>query len=78
MLSGMQKRPKRPRDTNQLGKLIVDLATGGAAEPEVVDKRDPAAVALGSKGGRARAAKLTKQQRQKIAREAAKKRWNPK
>lgn len=36
MLSGMQK-PKRPRDANQLGKFIVDLATGATAEPAPKD-----------------------------------------
>ena len=35
----MTKRPKRPRDPNQLGKLIVDLATGERMEekPEPLD-----------------------------------------
>lgn len=65
---------KRPKDTNQLAKLIVDLATGEAEEP-----KDPAAVALGRKGGlkggKARAAKLTPEQRKEIARKAAAKRW---
>jgi hypothetical protein len=27
----MPKHPKRPRDPNQLGKLIVDLATAASA-----------------------------------------------
>lgn len=74
----MAKKPKRPRDTNQLAKFIADLATG-----EVPDKTDdgknPAAVALGRmgglKGGKARAEKLTKKQRSEIAQKAAKKRW---
>jgi hypothetical protein len=26
--------PKRPRDVNQLAKMIVDLTTGDATEPE--------------------------------------------
>jgi hypothetical protein len=42
---------KRPRDTNQLGKVIVDLATGDADEPAPDAEKDPAAVALGRKGG---------------------------
>lgn len=41
---------KRPRDPNQLGKLIVDLATGEAEEPDPDEGKDPAAVALGRKG----------------------------
>jgi hypothetical protein len=28
----MPKPPKRPRDTNQLAKLIIDLVTGEATE----------------------------------------------
>ena len=46
----MAKPPKRPRDPNQLAKLIVDIATG---EEETMPPtgKDPAAVALGRKGG---------------------------
>lgn len=76
MLSGMQKKPKRPRDPNQLGKLIVDLSVGDASEPIKEDKRDPAAVSLGSKGGKARAESLSKKKRQDIAKKAALSRWN--
>jgi hypothetical protein len=75
-LSGMN-RPKRPRDVNQLAKQIVEEATG-QAEP-VEDTRDPLAVELGRrgglKGGKARAAKLTQEQRIAIAKKAAAKRW---
>jgi hypothetical protein len=63
--------PKRPRDPNQLAKLITDIATG---EVEGTAK-DPAAVALGSKGGKARAANLSDERRKEIARKAAEKRW---
>jgi hypothetical protein len=77
------KHPKRPRDPNQLGKLIVDLATGAATEetPAPDDSgKDAAAVSLGRrgglKGGRARAANLTSEQRIEIAKKAAAKRWN--
>ena len=74
--------PKRPRDANQLAKLITDLATGQASDarptPEQEGK-DPAAVSLGRrgglKGGKARAEKLTPEQRREIARKAAEKRW---
>ena len=78
MLNGMQKKPKRPRDPNQLGKLIVDLSVGETSEPTTEDKRDPAAVALGQKGGKARAASLGKKQRVAIAKKAAQKRWQNK
>lgn len=73
--------PKRPRDANQLGKLIVDLATGEAQE-EVSEEtgKNPHAVALGRlgglKGGNARAAVLSSERRQEIARNAAEMRWN--
>lgn len=70
---------KRPRDPNQLGKLIVDLATGEAEEPKPDDGKNPAAVALGRKGGlkggKARAAKMTPEQRTESAKRAAAARW---
>jgi hypothetical protein len=48
----MSKKPKCPRDPNQLAKFIVDVATGEMTLPE---KRDdgkiPAAVALGKLAG---------------------------
>ncbi len=78
MLSGMDKKPKRPRDPNQLGKLIVDLSVGDADDSKNLPDeggKDPAAVALGRKGGRARADKLSPTKRKEIARKAAKSRW---
>lgn len=80
MLSGMQ-RPKRPRDPNQLGKLIVDLSVGEADDASNMpddSRKDPAAVALGKKGGAARAAALSKKRRAEIAKKAAQKRWEKK
>ena len=77
MLSGMQK-PKRPRDPNQLGKLIVDLSVGEADDSKNMPDesgKDPAAVALGKKGGAARSASLTKKRKTEIALKAAKARW---
>lgn len=75
----MAKKPTRPRDPNQLAKLIADLATGEAEDKNPDEGKDPAAIALGRKGGlkggKARAKKLTKEQRQEIAKKAAKKRW---
>jgi hypothetical protein len=72
------QRTKMPRDPNQLAKRIVDLATGQAA-PEPVREKNPAAIARGHlggiKGGHARAAKLTAEQRSESARRAAKARW---
>ena len=70
---------KAYKDTNQLAKYIVDLATDNL-EPEPSDNKNPAAVALGilggAKGGNARARKLTPEQRSEIAKKAAEKRWS--
>lgn len=72
---------KRPRDPNQLAKLIVDMSTGDAPkeEPPPEREKNPAAVALGklgaSKGGQARAAKLSAKKRKEIAKKAAEARW---
>lgn len=76
-------KPIRPRDANQLAKLIVDLSTGEADEPAAPTPedsgKDPAAVSLGRrggmKGGAARAKSLTAKRRKEIAQKAAKKRW---
>ena len=68
--------PKRPRDPNQLAKLIVDIATGDRAD--TVPPDSPAvefARKGGIKGGVARATKLTADQRRNIARRAAEARW---
>ena len=71
---------KRPRDVNQLAKYIVDLSTGEDEEPQnEIPEKNPAAVSLGRlgglKGGKARAAKLTPEQRSEIAKKAAQSRW---
>lgn len=74
--------PKRPRDTNQLAKRIVDLTIGEVADPNPDAGKNPAAVALGHlggvKGGKARAASLTADERRKIAKKAAQVRWKTK
>lgn len=75
---------KRPRDPNQLAKAIVDEAINEEREEEQPDKPDdgknPAAVALGrlggKKGGKARAEKLTAEERSIIAKKAASARWS--
>lgn len=75
----MATKPKRPRDTNQLAKFIADIATGEVELPKTADGKDPAAVALGRKGGlkggKARAAKLSEDERREIAAKAANTRW---
>ena len=73
---------KRPRDPNQLAKLIVDIATGEVEDTPEDSGKDPAAVALGRKGGlkggKARAESMTAEQRSESARRAAKARWGDK
>jgi hypothetical protein len=72
----MAKNPKRPRDPIQFAKLIGDMATGIAPkETPKDDGKNPAAVALGSMGGKARAASLSKKKRSEIAKKAAIERW---
>lgn len=76
----VDKQPKRPRDPSQLGKFIVDLATGGASEPDPDKGKDPAAVKRGRsgglRGGRARADKMTPAERKSAAQRAVKSRWD--
>ena len=70
---------KRPRDVNELARQLVDEATGEAPPFDPDEGKDPAAVALGRKGGlkggKARAEKMTPEQRSQAARKAAQARW---
>jgi hypothetical protein len=68
--------PKRSsKDINQTAFNVVQQVTGAAPETT----KNPAAVALGRlgglKGGKARAASLSKSRRAAIAKAAAAKRW---
>jgi hypothetical protein len=79
-IDGMPDRSrKRPRDINSLAASIVSDATDEDRPEPADDGKDPAAVALGRKGGlkggKARAAALTPEQRSEIARKAARTRW---
>lgn len=71
----------RPKDANQLAKYIVDQSTGEIPKegPPQQRPKNPAAVALGklgaSKGGKARAEKLSEEKRKEIAKKAAEARW---
>lgn len=74
----MAKRPARPRDPNQLAKLILDMTTGEVANdsPKALDS--PATQARrkgGLRGGKARAKKLSAKKRTAIARKGARARW---
>lgn len=84
----MPKRSRKPRDANALARRIVDEATGEVPKeheelpldpPPPDPGKDPAAVALGRRGGRkggkARAEKMTPKQRSEAARRAANARW---
>jgi len=78
----MGKPPdRRPRDPNQLGKLIVDILAGDVQDTITEGKRNPAkrkGRAGGLKGGTARAETLSQAQRTEIARVAASARWKKK
>ena len=67
---------KRPTDVNELAARIVGEAVG---EIDPYDGKNPAAVELGRKGGlrggKARAAKMTPEQRSAAAKKAAAARW---
>lgn len=84
-MAAMPDPRKRPRDLNQLAASLVRDATDEDRDRDAPrdgpdDGKDPAAVALGRKGGlkggKARAAKLTPEQRSEIARKAAAARWS--
>jgi hypothetical protein len=66
---------KRPADVIGNAVRVMRIATG--EETEGLDSVKSAAAELGSRGGKARAAKMTRQQRSEIARKAATARWRP-
>lgn len=73
---------KKRLDLNELASQIAGEATGEAPpdeEPKPDDGKDPAAVALGRKGGlkggKARAERMTPEERSEAARKAAQARW---
>jgi hypothetical protein len=67
---------KAKRDFAQNALRVVEISTGERLKPK---QKNEAAVALGKlgglKGGKARAEKLTAEQRREIAQRAAKRRW---
>lgn len=81
----MPKRSRRgkqgPEDVNEIAFRVPQEATDGEEpRPRRTEWKNPAAVALGRlgglKGGRARAEKLTPDERSEIARRAALARWS--
>jgi hypothetical protein len=74
----MPKTPKghkRPADVASNAVTVMKIATGEIDEEVTADGKNAAAVALGRKGGLARAEKLSPSARRKIASNAAKRRW---
>lgn len=70
----MAKRPARPRDPNQLAKLILDIATGEAENSKPLAPKAGQRKG-GLKGGKARAKGLSAARRKAIAQKAARARW---
>jgi hypothetical protein len=71
----------RPRDPNQLAKLVFDIASGEVEDTISEAKRHPENVKGrpgGKKGGKSRAKTLSPEQRAEIARIAAEARWKKK
>lgn len=77
----MQKRSRMPRDTNQLAHKVLQIAIGEDVEPETPQHptKDPAAVALGRRGGliggKARWKGVSVKKRKELAQKAARARW---
>lgn len=72
------KGERRPADVNARAVLIANIATGELADEVPIsesDGKNPAAVALGRMGGKARAQSISAKRRKEIARKAAKSRW---
>jgi hypothetical protein len=70
----MTKHRKRPRDFNQAAKLVIDIATGQVEDrPPTPEEqcKDPAAAALGRKGGAARAKNMIAKERAASQKRAA-------
>jgi hypothetical protein len=69
------KGQKRPADVIGNAVKVMRIATGEEVDDVKDDGKDPAAKSLGSRGGKARAAKLSSKRKREIAVGAAQKRW---
>ena len=69
------KDQKRPADVIGNAVKVMRIATGEEEDVITDDGKDPAAKALGAKGGKKRAANMTPERRAEIARKAAATRW---
>ena len=71
------KGERRPADVIGNAVKVMRIATGEETDPIPADDgKDPAAKALGKKGGEARANSMTSERRAEIAKIAALKRWS--
>lgn len=70
------KGQKRPGDVIGAAIKVARIATGEEEDTIPDDGKDPAAKALGAKGGKKRAENMTPERRKEIARKAAEKRWS--
>lgn len=72
------KHPTKHKDNRDFAEIAFDVfrqATGDSKRTSRQPQKNPAAVELGSKGGQARAKKLSATARRRIARKAAAARW---
>ena len=73
----MATKPKRPRDANQLAKLVIDIATGERENDKPTESaRQRAGRAGGLRGGKSRMAALSEEERLRLAQQAASVRWS--
>jgi hypothetical protein len=71
------KGERRPADVIGNAVKVMRIATGEEVEIlDADDGKDPAAKALGRKGGAARVKAMTPERRAEIAKKAAKERWS--
>jgi hypothetical protein len=66
---------KRPADVIGAAVKVMRIATGEETEELETDRAKSAAAELGSRGGKARAAKMTPERRREIAKKASLSRW---
>jgi len=75
----MGQKKKTPAGISRYEETVCETVTGDSILGGDVRRKNPAAVALGRlgglKGGKARAGKLSAEERKKIAQKAAKARW---
>jgi hypothetical protein len=71
----MPRRPALPKDPSQRAKALLDCATGTAPAKVPFSAAQEFARLGGLKGGKARAEKLSSEERIAIAKKAAQTRW---